>query len=36
MLTNVLYGTDCKDYVPSGDTNICKKNWITMLSLGNK
>lgn len=39
MITNALYGNDCKDSseIPANsDEVVCKKNWITLLSLGNK
>lgn len=39
MLTNAIYGNDCKDSseIPANSNEVvCRKNWITMLSLGNK
>ncbi|EAS04833.2 kinase domain protein (macronuclear) [Tetrahymena thermophila SB210] len=39
MLTNAIYGQDCKEdnEIEGQDTSqICKKNWITVISLGNK
>ncbi|KAL4435368.1 hypothetical protein ABPG74_022851 [Tetrahymena malaccensis] len=39
MLTNAIYGQDCKESSELEGLNtsdVCKKNWITVISLGNK
>ncbi|KAL4483923.1 hypothetical protein ABPG72_013929 [Tetrahymena utriculariae] len=39
MLTNAIYGKDCKknnELEGLNTSEVCKKNWITVISLGNK